>query len=114
MGDAVLDGLLGALFQAQVAGQGFGHVFTDLQLAQVLQVGQAVEREDAVHEPVCMLHLTDGFGVFLLGKLVEAPMLVHAVVQEILVDGRELILQLRLQVGNGLYIAFHGELLRFM
>jgi hypothetical protein len=57
------------LLQAQVAGQGFRHVLADLQLAQVLQIGQAVEHEDAVHQRVGMLHLADGFLIFLLASL---------------------------------------------
>ena len=58
-----------------------------------------------------MLHLADGFFVFLLGQLVEAPVLVHAVVQKVLVDGGQFVLELGLQPGNDLCITFHGGLL---
>ena len=109
--DAFLDGRLGRHFQAQVARQNLGHVFTDLQLGQVLQVGQAVEHEDAVHQPVGVLHLADRLFVFLLGQLAKAPMLEHAVVQEILVDSGQFVLELRLQMANDLCVTLHGGLL---
>jgi hypothetical protein len=80
----------------------FGHVLADHQLAQVLQVGQAVEHEDAVHQLVGVLHFADRFLVFLLGQLVQAPVLEHAVVQEVLVDGGQLVLELRLQMFDDL------------
>jgi hypothetical protein len=55
-----------------------------------------------------MLHLADRLLVFLLRQLVQAPVLEHAVVQEVLVDGGELVLQLRLQVVDDLGVALHG------
>ena len=51
------------------------------------------------------------WGIFLLGELVQAPVLVHAVVQKVLVDGREFVFELGLQMANDLCVAFHGELL---
>ncbi|MNT36678.1 hypothetical protein D3C72_1727790 [compost metagenome] len=111
VGNAFLDGGLGALFRAEVARQNLRHVFAHSQLGQVLQIGQAVQREDAVHQPVGMLHLADGFCIFLLGQLVEAPVLEHAVVQKILVDGREFVPELGLQMANDLCVTFHGGLL---
>ncbi len=111
MCDAGLDGGLGTLLQGQVGGQDLRHVLTDVQLAQVLQVGQAVEHEDAVHQLVSVFHLANGFLVFLFGQLVEAPVFEHAVVHKVLVDGGELVLELRLQVRNDLGIAFHDGLL---
>jgi hypothetical protein len=47
--------------------------------------------------------------VFLLGQLVEAPVLEHAVVQKILVDGREFVLELGLQMANDLCVTLHGD-----
>jgi hypothetical protein len=96
---------------AQIAGQNFGHVLANHQLAQVLQVGQAVEHENAVHQHVGVLHLADGFVVLLLGQLAKAPVLEHAVVHEVLVDGGQFVLELGLQVANDLWVAFHSGLL---
>jgi len=56
-----------------------------------------------------MLHLADGFRILLLRQLVEAPVLEHAVVQEVLVDGGEFVLELGLQMANDLCVTFHGD-----
>jgi predicted ester cyclase len=46
------------------------------------------QHEDAVHQRR-RRHLADGFFVFLLGQLVQTPVLVHAVAK-VLVDGSQL------------------------
>lgn len=110
-GDAFLDGLVGRLLQLQVTLQHFLGVLADHQLVQRLQVGQAVEHQDAVDQLVSVLHFADGFGVFLGTDLVQAPVLVHAGMQEILVDGCELIGQLSIEQLDDCGIAFHGDYL---
>ena len=57
---------LRAGFRLQVALQQFGHVLADQQLAQVLEIGQAVQHEDPLHQLVGMLHLADRLLVLLL------------------------------------------------
>ena len=47
--------------------EGFEYVFANHQLAQILQVGQGIQHENAVYQPVGMLRLADRFLVFLLG-----------------------------------------------
>ena len=84
------------------------HVFTEVELAQILQDGRTVEREDAVHRPVGVLHLADGLRVFLLGRPVQTSVLEHAGVDEPLVDGVQLVLVARLPAGNGLCVAMRG------
>lgn len=54
--DAVFDGLLRSVPQRLVGLQNLRHIFADLQFSQVLQVGQAVEHEDALHELVGVFH----------------------------------------------------------
>lgn len=58
-----------------------------------------------------MLHLTNRFLVFLFGKLVQAPLLEHAVVQKILVNRGELVFELRLKGGDDFGVALHKKLL---
>jgi hypothetical protein len=58
-----------------------------------------------------VLHFADGFVMLLLGQLAKAPVFQDAVVHEVLVDGGQLVLELGLQVGNDLGVAFHGGLL---
>ena len=111
MSNAVFHGDLRGRFKLQIAIECFQHVLANHQLAQVLQIGQGVEHEQPVHQPVGVLHLANGFLVLLLGQPVQAPVLVHAVVNKVLVDGRQLVFQLRLQVRDDLCVAFHEGLL---
>jgi hypothetical protein len=54
-----------------------------------------------------MLHFLDGFFVFFLAQAVEAPVTVHAGMEKILVDGRQLMLQLAIQPLDNVCVAFH-------
>src|SRR5262249_14152237 len=65
------------------------------------------ELKDAVHQPVCVLHLLDRLFVLVLRELREAPVLQHPVVQEVLVDRRQLGLELAVQKLEHLGIALH-------
>src|SRR5580704_9627759 len=56
-----------------------------------------------------MLHLADRFVVLMLAELLQAPMLVHPRMKEILVDGSQLVLQLLVQVFQSFYVALHGD-----
>ncbi len=58
-----------------------------------------------------MLHLIDGLVIFLLVEFLEAPVLVHACMQKILVDGGELVFQRVVEELYDLGITFHGGLL---
>lgn len=71
-----LDGGLSPYFRLQITCQRLGHVLPNQQLAYALQIRQAVELEDAVHQLIGMLHLADGFFVLFLRELVQAPMLI--------------------------------------
>jgi hypothetical protein len=73
MRNARLDGGLCAFFQPQVGGQQFGYILANVQLAQVLQVGQTLEHENAVHEAVGVLHLANRFLVFPSWPACPAP-----------------------------------------
>ena len=57
------------VFQRQVALQHFARVLADAQLAQHLEVGQAVQEQDALGQFVRMLHLVDGFLVLVLAPV---------------------------------------------
>ena len=57
-----------------------------------------------------MLHLVDRLVILDMRQLAIAPVLQHAGVQEVLVDGRQLILQHHVEVLDDLRIALHGRL----
>ena len=56
-----------------------------------------------------MLHLADRLFVDLPAEQFEAPVLHHAGVQEVLVDGGQLVLQELVQFGDDLRATLHGE-----
>ncbi len=58
-----------------------------------------------------MLHLIDGFFVGVLAQLLQAPVLEHAGVQEILVDGRQLVLQNDVEMTQDGCVTLHVVLL---
>ena len=61
---------IACLLEPQVAFEDFLNILADQQLVEVLQVRQAIEEEDALDQPVGMLHLVDRFIVFVLPSLV--------------------------------------------
>ena len=52
------------LLQLQIAGEYFRDIFADQQLVQFLKVGQALEKQNAVDQPVGMLHLVNRLVIF--------------------------------------------------
>ena len=80
-----------ATLEREVALDRFLDVLPDEQLVEVLQVRQAFEEQDALHEPVGVLHLVDRLLPLVLAETLEAPGVEHPRVQEILVDRRELV-----------------------
>ena len=87
----------------------FLHVLADEQLAEVLQVRQAVEEQDPLDQPIGVLHLVDRLVVRVLAELLQAPVLEHAGVQEVLVDRRELVLQYAIEMPQYERVALHVE-----
>ena len=57
-----------------------------------------------------VLHLVDRFLVLVLGELLVAPVLVHAAMQEILVDRGELVVQRLVEVLDDFGVALHRDL----
>ena len=95
--------------ELEIGLQALGHRLADRQLSEVLEVGQAVEQENALDQLVGVLHLANRLFVDLLAESLEAPVLHHAGVEEVLIDRRQLVLQELVQFGDDLWIALHGE-----
>ena len=87
---AVVQALDRAVLELEVALELLGHGLADVELVEALQVRQALEEEDALDEPLGVLHLVDRLGAALRGERVVAPVLAHLRVQEVLVDRDEL------------------------
>ena len=80
-------------------------VLADVELAQVLQVRQPAEQEDALDQLVGVLHLLDALFILGLAALEEAPVLQHPRMQEVLVDRGQLALQPLVQGRQHLRVA---------
>ena len=73
-----------------------------------MQVGQALQEQDALDQRVGMAHLVDGLVILVVAQAMQPPVLEHAAVQEILVDRRQLVLEHFVEVLDDLGIALHG------
>src|SRR5690554_5875075 len=109
IGHGLFDGDLRSGFQLVVTRQDFRHVLADHELVQILQVGQAVQHENTLYQAICVFHFADGFVVLVLAKLGQTPVIQHARMQEVLVNGGKLVLELRIQMLNYGCVAFHGH-----
>jgi hypothetical protein len=95
------------LLKLQVAVENFGDILADQKLLQILQIGQTVEKEDPLDQPIGVLHLIDGFLMLMLAKLGDTPIVQHPRMQKILVDGRQLVLEDLVEVLKNRRVAAH-------
>ena len=95
--------------ELEVAFERFLRALADEELVQVLQVGQALEEEDALDELVGMLHLVDRLVMLVVGEARQSPMTEHARVEEVLVDRGELVGEHRVQVTQDVRITAHAK-----
>ncbi|MNL14897.1 hypothetical protein D3C87_1358580 [compost metagenome] len=109
--NAFLYGGVRGLLELQVALEHLGGVFAEQQLVQVLEVRQAVKHQDAVDQAVGVLHFADRFLVLDITELLQAPVPIHAGVEEILVDRGQLVLELGVQMLDDFLVTFHRGLL---
>src|SRR5712671_4460487 len=91
----------------QITIEHFLDVLPDAQRVDDLHVGKAIEKDDAGHELVGVLHLLDRFLAPLLGERLEAPVVEQAIVQPVLVDGRELMPQTAVEILDDFRVALH-------
>ncbi len=109
IGDGYLEVGDGIHLQRKVAAQHLFDGLADAQLAQILQIGQPFEKQHALDQLVGVFHLIDRLVILLVPERLEAPVIVDAGMQEVLVDGNQLIGQYLVEVGNDLGISFHRQ-----
>ena len=80
-------------FQCQVCIQYLFDGFANPDRVEPLDVRQPVEEKDTLDQFICMLHLVNRFGIFLLPELRYPPVLQRTRVQEILIDRGQLVFQ---------------------
>src|ERR1043165_1301284 len=83
-------------------------VLADVDLAEALHVGDAVEEEDPLDDLLGVLHLADGMLADDVLEALVAPVLAHLAVHEILVDGSELRRQDIVEDVDDLLVALHA------
>lgn len=105
--DAALEVVATLDLKAKVSLEHLRDALANLQLAQPLKVGQAVEEQDAIHEGLRVLHLLDGFLVDFLGEALETPMPRDARMEEVLVYGGELVGEDLIEHRDDVGIALH-------
>src|SRR5512141_1082559 len=94
----------------QVCAKDLLHILPDAKTAKCLEVGQAVEEQDPLGEPVGMLHFVDRLVPLIFSELLDAPIVEHPVVQPILIDRGQLFLERLVQQLDDLGIALHPAL----
>src|SRR6202044_2181989 len=95
-------------FPPQVALEDLAYVLADEQLAEILQIRQTLEKQNALDQAVGVPHLVDGFVVLDLAEMLHAPVVEHACVQEVLVNRGKLVLERLIEKVQDLGVTFHG------
>src|ERR1700730_13670878 len=88
--DAIVQRRHGSALEAEVETELLGYGLPHVDLAEALHIGHALEVQDPSDEPVGVAHLADGLLAQLFPEPLVAPVLAHAGMDEVLVDGREL------------------------
>ena len=76
-------------------------------LPRSCKLGSPSRNSTRFDQLVGMFHLIDGFVILLVPEPLEAPVIIDAGMQEVLVDGNQLIGQHLVEVGNDFGISFH-------
>ncbi len=92
----------------EVAFENFLDVLADHKWRDILQVRMPFEEDDAIDQLVGVLHFLDRFRPPLLGEILEAPVVEHAKMQPVLVDGRQLMAKRLVEKLDDFGIALHG------
>jgi hypothetical protein len=79
-----------------------------ISLPRSCRFGQPLEEQDALDQPVGVLHLVDRLLLLVLLQLLQAPVAEHAGVQEVLVDRGELVIERLVEVLDDFRVAFHA------
>ncbi len=96
------------MFAGQVGFQNFLDVLADLERRHGLQVGMALEENDALDQLVGVVHFLDRFLALLPRELGVTPILKKPVVQPVLVDRAEFQKQRLVKPLDDLFFALHG------
>src|SRR5690554_989385 len=102
-----LVGRAGVILASEIRLEHFAHILADAQWRKRLKIWMAFEEDDALDQPVGVLHLFDRLLTLLLGKLGVTPIFQKAVMKPVLVNSTELQKERVVKPLDDLYIAFH-------
>jgi hypothetical protein len=91
----------------EVGAEDFLDILADPQPAKLLEIGKALEEQDALGDPIGVLHLVDRFVALIFGELVDSPIVEHPIVKPILVDRRQLGLERPIEKLDDPWVALH-------
>src|SRR5947208_6892656 len=109
MGDRLAQARNAGLLEPQIAFEDLAHILADQQFVEILQVGQAVEKQDALDQLVGILHLVDRLVILVVAELRNAPMAQHTRMQEVLIDRGQFVFEHRIEMLDDGGIAPHGR-----
>jgi hypothetical protein len=109
--DALVETVDGLQLELQIDTVLLDRILTHAYRVHPLHVRRAVEEEDSLDHAIRVLHLLDRLLALLRGEHLVAPVRAHAVVDEVLVDGRQLGGQDVVQRLDDLGVSPHGSLL---
>ncbi len=104
--DAFAQGATHFVLELEVSLDHFRHGAADLKVVRT-HVGGAFEHEDATHQGIGVLRLFFHLVVDALVELGQAPVFVHARMNEVLVACRQFALQQRDEVVDYIWVALH-------
>ena len=99
---------IAALLQLEREAELLGHRLPHPHRTEALQVGHAIEVQDAFDERIGVLHLADRFFAEVLREAVVAPVRAHLGVEEVLVDRGQLRRQHVVQQFDDRGVALHS------
>ncbi len=112
---AVRDGALQLLdrfhLELEVGAEDFLDRLANAQAPEHLEIGETVEEQNSLGQPVGMLHLVDRLVPLEFGELLDALIVEQPIMQPILIDRGQLILERLVKQLDDLCIALHVTLL---
>jgi hypothetical protein len=96
--------------RAKIAIENLFHSLPDMEGIEHLHFWKALKENDAYGQVVRMLHLLDGFLPPFLGERLIPPIIEQAVMEPILIDGRQLVAERGVQIFDDFRLALHFDL----
>ena len=98
------------VLKLEIALDHFLNILANQQFVQILQIWKALKEENSLDQLIGVFHFIDGFFVFFRRELGDTPVFVHSRMQEVLVNGRQLVGEDLVQMLDDFFVAFHNRI----